>query len=121
MSFSHSHHYLLRILFCHGCFSCILCVHFHFLVSFKWFLRFFPTVPIDPPLFFKSWHPTENTLSSNTFLTLPVQTNVLLRSLNFFEFSNFMESRLFITNYIIDSSRLPHTIFSSISLRVDTT
>ena len=71
----------------------------------------FPAVPIDPPLFFKSWRPTYNTLSCTTFLTMPVQRNVFLRSFNFFEFSNFRQSPLFITNYIIDSSRPPHTIF----------
>ena len=34
-----------------------------------------------PPLFFKSWHLTYKTFSFITFLTLPIQTNVLLRSL----------------------------------------
>ena len=86
-----------------------------FIFSVVWHgLWDFPAVPIDPPLFFKSWHPTYNTLSSTTFLTIPVQRNVLLRSFNFFEFSNFRQSPLFITNYIIDSSRPPHTIFELI-------
>ena len=71
----------------------------------------FPAVPIDPPLFFKSWHSTYNTLRSTIFLTIPVQRNVLLHGFNFLEFSNFRQSFLFITNYIIDSSRPPHTIF----------
>ena len=42
-----------------------------------------------PPLFFKSWHLTYKTLSFITFLTLPIQANVLLRSLNFFEIGKF--------------------------------
>ena len=51
-----------------------------------------------PPLFFKSWHLTYKTFSFFTFLTLPIQTNVLLPSLNFFEIGNFMEGLFLINN-----------------------
>ena len=72
MSFSHSHHNLQRFFVCHGCHhntdvragrvrnivlvvSCLATFIFS-LVSYG--LLDFPTVPVDPPLVFKSWHPT---------------------------------------------------------------
>ena len=47
-----------------------------------------------------SRHPTYNTFSFITLLTLPVQTNqFLLRTFNFFDLSNFVDSVFFIINY----------------------
>ena len=109
MSFSHSYHsphrflvrwlslqyWTLSLVGYKRYFTCSLLCHFQFLVSFKWFVRF-RTVLIDPPLFVKSWHLTYKTFSFITFLTLPIQTNDLLRSLNNFEIGNFMEGLFFI-------------------------